>query len=149
MKISSQNFNFTARLSRNPSDFGYEKTKQETMADYDEKIRQLRSLKKQAQEFDDFMRSDEIKAMMQKLPVYDEVVMRNECSFEDKGWDDIQARPFELMYIQQEDKYEFIQPTGRNTKDKYFAFIQNSDGTINKEGIKAWLENLVYLFGNK
>ena len=64
MKINSLNQNFSARLSRNPSDFGYEKTKQETMSEYDEKIKELRFLKKQAKEFDDFMRSDEVKLLI-------------------------------------------------------------------------------------
>ena len=149
MKINSLNQNFSERLSRNPSDFGYEKTKQETMSEYDEKIKELRFLKKQAKEFDDFMRSDEVKLLIQKLPDEDEIVMRNECISEDRGWNDIQIKPFELSYVQFEDKCEFIKPCGKYAREKYFPFVQNNDGTINKEGIKAWLWNLTQLFCEK
>ena len=149
MKINFQNLNFSARLSRNPDMFGYEKTKQETMESYDKKIRELKLLKKQAKEFDEFMRSDEIKLLLQKLPEQDEVILRNEYTLRDKGWDDIQAEPFELLYIQDEEKYEFIKPSGKYASEKHFRFVQNNDGTINKDGIMIWLNNLVHLFAQK
>ena len=149
MQINSSNLNFKARMARNPDIFGYEKTKQETLSVYDAEINRIRALKKQAKEFDEFMHSKEIKELISKLPKEDEIIMRNNYYNEENAlYTGLkEAGSFNLTYIQEETKHESIQPAMPLASKKIFTDIHLENGTLNKEGIIAWVKNLIKLFG--
>ena len=97
------------------------------------------------------MHSKEIKELISKLPKEDEIIIRNNYYNEENAlYTGLkEAGSFNLTYIQEETKHESIQPAQPFAHKKFFDEIKLPDGNINKEGIKAWLESLVYLFAEK
>ena len=86
-------------------------------------------------EFDTFMRSDEVKEIVEKLP---EDVDISEIIHKGKDGKD---NTFTLYSA------KVYGLTGMNEKAiAYYDKCQNNDGTINKEGIIAWLNNVNVYF---
>ena len=84
---------------------------------------------------------------MAKLPKEDEIIMRNSYFFENALAQNIKEHaPFSLTYIQEDTKNDYIQPAPPYANKKLFEDIEIQDGTINKDGIKKWLEYLVNFF---
>lgn len=153
MNINSTNLNFTAKLQRHSHPvYNSSWTKKEMIEDYDSKIRFLQQQKKDAIEFDNFMRSNEVRELVSKLPQEDEVRMFNGYYLPNDAMDVDDSMPFSLIYkeadeLADDDEYGYSGSSALLSM-KQFSDVQNPDGTLNKEGIKAWLNVLVKFFGN-
>ena len=105
--------------------------------DYDAAIENIRRQKQSAIELDEFMHSDEVKAALDKLPKNDSVKI---CS----RYRGIYIKNgLHLMYLT--DNGSIISKILNNpNNERYFSSkeAQNSDGSIDKEGILSWLNSI-------
>jgi len=153
MKIQKTNCNFCATLKRTALK-GKAISKQDMLKTYDEAISDIKSKKQAALEVDSYMKSPEIKELLEKLPADDTLEIYNSYApefFQDeKG--KVQAYNFNyLNFCPQAQSSINIAKNLRPKDTMDYNFVleltQNTDGTLNKASIKGWLESLVKLFG--
>jgi len=154
MNITPLNLNFTARLKRTlSSQYNCPGTKADMEESFDFQIKKIREQKAAAVEFDNFMRSDEIKGVMKQLPKDASIEMFNSFELSEDPRDVDDCEPFSLTYIKDseacdEDGYDGYILYGSECGDIAFHGVQKRDGSIDKDGIKNWLNTLVSLFSD-
>ena len=112
-------------------------TLEQVMNDYDEAINNITWQKKSAQELDEYMHSDEVKAIVDKLPPNDTITIHSKFkgSYAKNG--------FHLSYSTK--SASVIKRILKHSKknEHYSDFpAQTRDGSINKEGILHWLNTI-------
>ena len=147
MKIYQNNnaVNFCASIVRPyksaiNSDLGFEPaTKKDMINFYDRQIKELQRQKKEYLELDEFMHSDEIKKMIEKLPEEDSILMQRHCNkdnmlrLEYESQSDFINK--EIMHFMKNPEYSDV-----------FQFIPfNHNHELDKNGIKIWLSKLLHI----
>ena len=110
------------------------------MADfYDERIKKIQLQKKEYLELDEFMHSDEIKKIVEKLPDEDSVIITQHCCKDNMP---------RLNYESQNNSIikEVVRclksPKGTNISE-FSPFNNNHE--LDKKGIKIWLYRLLHI----
>jgi len=134
--------NFTAKITRN-WDGRQSETREQLTHSYDLEIQTIQKQKEKIIELDKFMHSSEIKPLLEKLPKRDIV--------------DIQDNTFLNGYNSNEKEIflEYMPMTEATNKKAFngssriqtwhlgmYGQIWTEDGTLNKKGIKIWLNKL-------
>ena len=137
--VSSVN-SFRGKLMFNsdiPSNGFKSLSKEEIAQEYDKQIAIIQSGKKKAMELDEFMHSDKVTSLIDKLLEEDQIDIASLLSTEDSVDEGSMIKPekFELFYYA--DTVEREIEAEKQSLD--YIEAQNDDGSINKEGILNWL----------
>ena len=164
MKISpvSSVLNYKAKVVSN-STLGVHKarhneglSKKEVAEHYNEQIKRIEAQKMRAIELQDFMQSNEVQKILDKLPKEDEVeldsLLKSNAGI--NGVDMIKPKKMMLYYIpatiinsNKINQYDSDFNRNKDYKDAAInhrkKVVQNDDGTIDKDGIVGWLNEIV------
>lgn len=141
------NINFCAQITRN-FDGVCSENSQKVIAGYDKEIQKLVKQRDNAIELDTFMNSKEVKQLTKQLPQKDIVDIQQSVEHEK-----IEDSMTGLRYVIRDNKsFDKMFKTIAHTEkedDLSFEKVRKDDGSLNKEGILSWLNNLVEFFSNK
>ena len=134
-KIKRSKLNTQECTIKNPS-------KKDIARFYDKEVQDIVRQKEFVLELDSFIHSDKVKEKVEtKLPKKHLFEVDSNLIF--YGHDDLSIIPPFLFYTPRNSKGEQIQDTIG------FSHTQNDDGSVNKEGILNWIDELIEIFGKK
>ncbi len=155
MKINPISLNsFKAKLVRDPKpgDNTKSSSKEEMVQSYNKAIQTIQKQKAVAIEFDTFMRTPEVKEIVENLPKEDRLIMDTKYYAEVTGYGELARSTMGLTY-ESDDPFvnaAFEQLSSEERAEvSGLVDVQNPDGSLNKKGITDYLKRLKDFMDNQ
>lgn len=136
------NISFCAKLVRQEKKSGKYAAKKDIIKSYDKQIELIQEQKKRALELDDFMHSKKITKLIEELPKDDVVRVANKFCFKVTPDNNLKRYDHLVGFFHKEDADNFE----RSSLSDTFISVQKKDGSIDKDKIERYLQEMVKIF---